>query len=106
MSILDKEIQQDNNAVLVSADILRVFKSLFNHMIDEYRHATNLFWRNSKATPQEIVNVFGEDAGEVFQKHYALGQLLSSLDAEQVNEINQVIGNFTQNEDGTVTIIQ
>lgn len=104
MSILDKEISQESNAVAVAADVLRVFKELYNNMMDQYRHGTNLYWRNSKATPQEIADVFGTDAVEVFQNHYALGQLLASLNPEEVAEINQAVGNFTMNEDGTVTI--
>lgn len=104
MSILDKEIGQEINAVAVAADILRVFKELYNNMMNQYRHGTNLYWRNSKATPQEIADVFGTDAAEVFQNHYALGQLLASLNPEEVAEINQAVGNFTMNEDGTVTI--
>jgi len=69
---------------------------------------TDRSWRNNNTVSMgmDFANVFGEDAGEVFQKHYALGQLLSSLDAEQVNEINQVIGNFIINQDGTVTITE
>lgn len=106
MSILDKEIGQEDNAVVVARDVLRVFKELYNHMLEKYRHGTNLYWRNSKATPQEIADVFGTDAVEVFQNHYALGQLLASLNPEEVAEINQAVGNFTMNEDGTVTITE
>lgn len=106
MSILDKEIVQESNAIVVASDIIRVFKQLYNHMIEEYRHGTNLYWRNSKATPQEIADVFGTDAAEIFQNHYALGQLLASINPEEVAEINQAVGNFTINEDGTVTITE
>lgn len=106
MSILDKEVDYQNYAVVVASDILNVYKQLYNNMIEQYRHGTLLYWRNSKATPQEIADAFGTDAGEIFQNHYALGQLLTTINPEEVAQINELVGNFTINEDGTVTITE
>jgi hypothetical protein len=47
----------------------------------------------------------GNDAKEMFELHYKLGQLINSIKPEAILETNSHIGNFTLNEDGTVTVI-
>jgi len=38
--------------------------------------------------------------------HYKLGELIASVDPSFLEETAELIGNFVQNEDGTVTIVE
>jgi hypothetical protein len=64
------------------------------------------FWNNPKATPTQIADALGTDAKEVFELHYALGQLIGSVKPQVISSGLSLIGQFTMNEDGTVTITE
>lgn len=79
-------------------------KNIYNNMLNTYTRGVKLFWDNPNATPQEISNALGTDAKELFELHYKLGQLISSVDPIAIATGATVIGQFIMNEDGTVTI--
>lgn len=64
--------------------------------------AFNLIWHNPKASPQEMINAFGNEAVQLF--------ILSRTNEEQIKAINPdweyLVPPYevTLNEDGTVTI--
>lgn len=64
------------------------------------------FWKNPNFTPSEIASKLGTNAVDIFKLHYALGQFLSSIDPESISDGLSVIGEFTMNSDGTVTITE
>lgn len=80
-------------------------KNIYNNMLSSYSRGIKLFWDNATATPEEISAALGNDAKELFELHYRLGQLISSVDPIAVVSASSVIGQFTMNEDGTVTIL-
>jgi hypothetical protein len=46
----------------------------------------------------------GSDAKEIFELHAKLGALIASVKPEAISEGSAVVGNFTMNDDGSVTI--
>lgn len=107
MSILDT-IQPSglNHAELAANNLRASAKNTFLMMKNAFNAGSINFWNNSMATPQEIAEKLGTDAKEIFQLHYALGQLLLSIKPESIEKGLSKIGQFSMNEDGTVTIVQ
>lgn len=71
----------------------------------ERNRGSKMFWQNPNATPQQIALALGTDGKELFELHYKLGQLLISVDQNQINEGLSVIGQFDMNPDGTVSVL-
>jgi hypothetical protein len=81
-------------------------KNIFNNMANSFIRGSKAFWQNPNATPQEIALALGPDAKELFELHYKLGQLVSSVDPLVIAEGISAVGKFELNEDGTVTILE
>lgn len=80
-------------------------KNTYNIMVNTFNRGSKMFWDNPNATPQQIANALGSDAKELFELHYKLGQLISSVDQTAILSGLSKIGQFTMNNNGTVTII-
>lgn len=105
MSILDNNPQNPvDKAISVASTIKGSTRQTFHMMTNAFNSGSKNFWKNPHATPAQIVEALGTDAREVFELHYALGQLINSIKPESIQEGWNVIGQFTMNEDGTVTI--
>ena len=108
MSILD-----NNNPIVLEPVAKRAARNLINQTRETYRQVVNIFnngaqtfWANSAgATPSDIAAELGTSAREVFELHYKLGQFIASIRPEAVVQGNSLVGNFTMNEDGTVTVL-
>jgi hypothetical protein len=88
------------------ADALRnQAKNVYNNMVSVFNRGSKIFWDNPNATPEQIASSLGSDAKQLFELHYKLGQLISSVDPLVIYPGSSVIGQFTMNEDGTVTVI-
>jgi hypothetical protein len=75
-------------------------------MTNAFNMGSKNFWQNPRGlTPTQIAVALGTDAREVFELHYALGQLIDSIKSESIQEGWAAIGQFTMNQDGTVTIL-
>lgn len=105
MSILDNNPPTSiDKAVRVANTIKGTTRQTFQMMVNAFNIGSKTFWKNPNATPSEIAAALGTDAKEIFQLHYALGQLIGSIKPEAIEQGLLVIGQFTMNEDGTVTI--
>ena len=80
-------------------------KNIYNNMLGVFNRGSKMFWDNPNATPEQIAAALGNDGKELFSLHYKLGQLISTIDATAISEGSSVVGQFTMNEDGTVTIL-
>ena len=80
-------------------------KNIYNNMLIVFNRGSKMFWDNPNATPEQIAASLGPDAKQLFQLHYQLGQLISSVNPTDITAGSSVIGQFTMNEDGTVTIL-
>jgi hypothetical protein len=88
------------------ADALRTqATNIYNNMVSVFNRGSKMFWDNPNATPEQIAASLGTDAKQLFELHYKLGQLISSVDPLAIYAGSSVIGQFTMNEDGTVTVI-
>lgn len=107
MSILDNSpVPQLSESQIIANNLKGSTKMTFQMMVNAFNIGSKNFWDNTKATPTEIALALGSDAREVFELHYALGQLIGSVKPESISEGLALIGQFTMNEDGTVTIIE
>ena len=75
-------------------------------LVNQFNKTTNAFWSNSTLTPQQIADALGTDASAIFSLHYKLGEFIGLIDLAPIQESLEKIGQFTQNQDGTVTIIE
>lgn len=106
MSILDATQPSNPNYAELAANNLKTSaKNTFLMMKNAFNAGSINFWNNPRATPQEIAEKLGTDAREIFQLHYALGQLINSIKPEAIELGLSKIGQFTINEDGSVSII-
>jgi len=107
MSILDGEVNSRPPAEVMAAErLVRMTKNTFDQMVMAFNEGSNLFWTNRMgATPEAIAQELGTNAAEVFALHGKLGSLISEVKPESIADGLSVVGEFTMNEDGTVTVI-
>jgi hypothetical protein len=106
MSILDNSSSQKPIPEIIAANIKVTARQTFESMVRAFNTGSQTFWNNPRATPSEIAAALGTDAKEVFELHYALGQLIANIKPESISSGLGLIGQFTMNEDGTVTIVE
>jgi hypothetical protein len=110
MSILDNnrpDVSEVPKAKMAANVLIHMTKQAYNQMVISFNQGSKLFWGNGMgASPAEIAAELGTDAKEVFELHYKLGQLISTVKPEDIAEGTSMVGNFTMNEDGTVTVIE
>lgn len=108
MSILDNNnpIVQPQPAELAADRLVMMARQTYNQMVGTFNMGTNVFWNNPQASPTEIAAALGTNAKEIFELHYKLGQLIGSVKPEAIAESAALIGQFTMNTDGTVTVLE
>ena len=108
MSILDRDPanNQPPPAAQAAERLIRMTKNTYDQMVMAFNEGANVFWSNRMgATPEEVAAALGTDAKEVFYLHARLGELISLVKPEVIAEGLSVVGDFTMNEDGTVTVL-
>lgn len=109
MSILDNNNGPDPvpPAKMAANRLINQARITYQQMVQAFNQGSRVFWANGMgANPVDIAAELGTDAKEVFELHYKLGQLIASVKPEAIAEGASIVGNFTMNEDGTVTIIE
>lgn len=82
-------------------------RQTYYQMVNAFNQGSTIFWNNPMgATPQEIADALGSDAKEIFELHAKLGALLATVKPDSIAEGASIVGQFTLNDNGTVTIIQ
>jgi len=103
MGILDNNSQQPSE--MVANRIKNQTRQTYVMMVNAFNEGARIFWRNPRGLlPIEITTALGKDAKEVFELHGKLGQLLWSIKPEDISEGLSLVGSFSYNEDGTVTV--
>lgn len=106
MSILDNNQSIQNNAEIAAKQIIQQTRQTYSNMVRSFNDGARFFWNNPRGvSPTDIAKELGSNAKEVFQLHYALGQLISNVKPDAIQPGLSIIGQFTMNDDGTVTII-
>ena len=80
-------------------------KSIYINMVNTFNRGSKMFWDNPNATPEQLSTALGNDAKQLFELHHQLGQLIATVNPADIAIGASVIGQFTMNEDGTVTIL-
>jgi hypothetical protein len=109
MSILDNnrpDRLEVPRAKMAANRLIQMTKQTYNQMVQSFNQGAQVFWSNGMgASPADIAAELGTDAKEVFELHYKLGQLIATVKPEAITEGASLVGDFTMNEDGTVTVI-
>lgn len=107
MSILDNDFSNyPTPAQQAAMALVHISKNAFTNMVDSFNDGAEIFWKNSMgASPAEVSEALGADAKEIFELHSKLGQLIATVKPEAITKGLSFVGEFTMNEDGTVTII-
>lgn len=108
MSILDRnnETPVIPPAKMAANRLIQLTKQTYQQMVMAFNQGSQTFWKNGLgATPEDIASELGTDAKEVFELHYKLGQLIATVKPEAIEQGSSIVGNFTMNDDGTVTVL-
>ncbi len=108
MSILDTNpTEAGTESANMAADrLITMTRQAYKIMVNAFNEGANIFWDNpNQIDPKDIAQSLGNNAKEVFELHYALGQLIYQVKPQAIEAGLSKIGQFTMNEDGTVTII-
>lgn len=94
-------------ASLAANRLKNLTRQTYQQMVQAFNQGAQIFWANHMgASPAEIASELGTDAKEIFELHAKLGALIDSVKPEAITEGISVVGQFTMNEDGTVTVNQ
>jgi hypothetical protein len=106
MSILDRQEQRPevSPAVRAARQMVRQAKATYDGLVSAFNDGAKNFWQHPRATPQEIAEALGTDAKEAFELHGKIGAFLAEIDADAIAPGMAVVGEFSYNEDGTVTV--
>jgi hypothetical protein len=106
MSILNPIPTATPDYAALAADKIREHaQQTFQTITHAFNNGAKLFWQHPRVTPLEIAAALGADAKEVFELHGKLGALIASVKPEAIAPGMAVIGGFTYNADGTVTVV-
>lgn len=108
MGILDNTNQPEiiPQSTRVANQLVNMTVRTYQQMVDSFNRGAIMFWQNPQGlSPDEIAAALGPNAQEVFALHYKLGQLIGEVKPEAIAEGVSVVGEFTYNEDGSVTIV-
>jgi len=95
-----------NPADLIAEGFRQHARSIYQQLISSFNGGSKEFWRNTQGvSPEEIAAALGTDAVEIFQLHHKIGTLLAEINPAVIAEGLSVVGEFTYNEDGSLTIV-
>lgn len=107
MSILDGGQIEIQPATRAATQLINMTIRSYQQMVNSFNRGAELFWANPQGlTPTEIADALGTNGQEVFQLHYALGQLIGSVKPEAIAEGAALVGEFSYNEDGSLNIVE
>lgn len=91
-------------AVRVANQLKNQARMTFQQLVNSFNQGAQSFWKNPRATPAEIAAALGTDAKEIFELHGKIGALLATVKPEAIAAGASVVGSFSYNEDGSVTV--
>ncbi len=90
----------------VANQLVNMTVRTYQQMVDSFNRGAIMFWQNPQGlSPDEIAAALGPNAQEVFALHYKLGQLIGEVKPQAIAEGVSVVGQFTYNQDGSVTVV-
>jgi hypothetical protein len=105
MSVLDKpSVPEITPAIRTAAQIKQNARATYQAMMNAFEQNTRLFWKNAQSSPSDLSSALGTDAAEVFALHAKLAAFLEEVKPGCTAEAMKLVGSFTSNADGTVTV--
>lgn len=106
MSILDEiDGLAVDPAVETANQLKEHLKQTYRYVVAAFTEGAELFWKNPQGVPaQDIAAALGTAGQEVFALHWQLGQFIAAIKPEAVQPGLSVVGEFSYNEDGSVTV--
>jgi hypothetical protein len=98
-----KEISKEEKITRGVNTLVKFNNEALQTMINNAQTAFYVFWNNEDATPQEICDLFGNNAYKLFENYGLIVQLILTLKPDTI--LPTPPNQFTINPDGTVTII-
>jgi hypothetical protein len=104
MGVLDNpNVPEVPVAERVAQQLKQQARMTYQQLVQVFNQGAQSFWRNPRAKPSEIAAALGAEAKEVFELHGKIGALLSTVKPEAIAPGAAVVGEFSYNNDGTVT---
>lgn len=107
MGVLNNNVPRPNTppAALAANRLKMLTRQTYQQMVQAFNQGAKIFWQNPTGVlPSEIATELGTDAKEIFELHAKLGALLASVKPEAISDSSSIVGNFTMNDNGTITI--
>jgi hypothetical protein len=106
MGVLDNpQVPEVAAADRVAQQLKQQARMTFQQLVQAFNQGAQQFWKNPRSKPSEIAAALGTDAKEVFELHGKIGALLATVKAEAIAPGAAVVGEFSYNNDGTVTAV-
>lgn len=106
MSILNPQsAPQVDPAARIAAQLKQQARNTFQQLVGAFNQGAQQFWKNPRVKPSEIAAALGTDAKEVFELHGKIGALLGQIAPDAIAPGLAVVGEFTYNNDGTITVV-
>lgn len=106
MSVLNPQpAPQVDPAARVAAQLKQQARNTFQQLVGVFNQGAQAFWKNPRVKPSEVAAALGADAKEVFELHGKIGALLAEIKPDAIAQGLAAVGQFTYNEDGTVTAV-
>lgn len=89
----------------VASQLKQQARMTFQQLVQVFNQGAQAFWKNPRVKPSEIAAALGTDAKEVFELHGKIGALLASVKPDAIAAGASVVGEFSYNANGTVTVV-
>lgn len=103
MSLITPTVENKVKTIAAQVDQSRSF--ILKQLIRTTKETFKKVWKNSEATPQEILNEFGTNAAIIFNNYGAAVQFILTVDPTALKPEDYTPPlKYTINTDGSVTI--
>jgi hypothetical protein len=102
ITIQKENITQQEVAATVKDRIVGMSTAMFRRMKQEHARIFHLIWKNPRVTPQEILDEYGEEAGDLFAFSSQIQAMATAIDPNFVALVPPF--EYTINPDGTITV--
>lgn len=107
MSVLNPQpAPQIDPAVRIANQLKQQTRNTFQQLVSVFNQGAQQFWKSPRTTPAEVAAALGTDAKEIFELHGKIGALLAEIKPEAIASGLSVVGQFTYNQDGTITVAE
>lgn len=106
MSLLNvTETPSPDHAAQVAEQLKQRARHTYQSLVHSFNQGAYVFWTNPLVSATDLAAALGSDAKEIFELHGKIGALLSTINPAAIAPGLSVVGQFTYNGDGTVTIV-